>query len=59
MVMGDKNSKIDMVPIFFFLNDVFLYLAIDTVFHPSGTFKMAWKYLQIFMFKDGVIIFVF
>ena len=54
--MGDKNSKIDMVPIFFFLNDVF---AIDTVFHPSGTFKMAWKYLQIFMFKDGVIIFVF
>ena len=21
---------------FFFLNDLFLYLAIDTVFHPSG-----------------------
>ena len=23
---------------FFFLNDLFLYLAIDTVFHPSGIF---------------------
>ena len=23
-------------PTFFFLNDLFLYLAIDTVFHPSG-----------------------
>ena len=40
---------------FFFLNDLFLYLAIVTVFYPSGIFKMAWKFLQNFMFKDGVI----
>ena len=37
------------------MNDLFRYLAIDTVFHPSGIFKMAWKFLQNFMFKDGVI----
>ena len=40
---------------FFFLNDLFLYLAIDTVFYPSGIFKMAWKFHQNFMFKDGVL----
>ena len=40
---------------FFFLTDLFLYLVIDIVFHPSGIFKMAWKFLQNFMFKDGVI----
>ena len=43
---------------FFFLNDLFLYLAIETVFHPSGIFKMAWKFLQNFMFKDGVITYI-
>ena len=43
---------------FFFLNDLFLYLAIDTVFHPSGIFKMAWKFLQNYMFKDGVKIII-
>ena len=25
---------------FFFLNNIFLYLAIDTEFHPSGIFKI-------------------
>ena len=30
---GKKNVT------FFFLNDLFLYLAIDTVFHPSGIFQ--------------------
>ena len=40
---------------FFFLKDLFLYLAIDSEFHPSRIFKMAWKLLQNFMFKDGVI----
>ena len=38
-----------------FYNDLFLYLVIETVFHPSGIFKMAWKFLQNFTFKDGVI----
>ena len=40
---------------FFFLNDLFLYLAIDTMFHPFGIFKMAWKFLQNFIFQNGVI----
>ena len=26
---------------YIYLNDLFLYLAIDTVLHPSGIFKMA------------------
>ena len=28
---------------FFFLNDLFLYLAIDTVFHPSGIIQNGMK----------------
>ena len=43
--------ELDLVYTFFFLNDLFLYLAIDTVFHPSGVFKMAWKFLQISCLK--------
>ena len=30
------GQRIIEVNTFFFLNDLFLYLAIDTVFHPSG-----------------------
>ena len=39
----------------FLFERLFLYLAIGTVFHPSGIFKMAWKFLQNFMSKDGLI----
>ena len=31
--------KLYWLDTFFFLNDLFLYLAIDTVFHPSGIFQ--------------------
>ena len=31
---------------FFFLNDLIICLAIDTVFHPSGIFKMAWNFFK-------------
>ena len=31
-----RASRLIQVIAFFFLNDLFLYLAIDTVFHPSG-----------------------
>ena len=38
---------------FFFLNDLFLYLAIDTVFHPSEIFKMAWRFLQnLYLYRN-------
>ena len=40
---------------FFLLKDLFLYLAIENVFHPSGIFKMACKFLQNFIFQNGVI----
>ena len=46
-----KWNMFNIYTTFFFLNDLFLYLAIDTMFHPSGIFKMAWKFLQNFMFK--------
>ena len=38
---------------FFFLNDLFLYLAIDTVFHPSGIIQNGRRkqLLQNHMFK--------
>ena len=39
---GKADEAIDQVifkKTFFFLNDLFLYLAIDTVFHPSGIFQ--------------------
>ena len=40
------------VATFFFLNDLFLYLAIDTVFHPSGIIQNGRrKLLQNHMFK--------
>ena len=31
---------------FFFLNDLFLYLAIDTVFHPSGIIQNGMEILK-------------
>ena len=34
-IFQDSNGKCT----FFFFNDLFLYLAIDTVFHPSGIFQ--------------------
>ena len=38
------------------MNDLFLYLAIDTVFHPSGIIQNGrGKFLQNHMFKDVLI----
>ena len=57
----DKNPGSIIVSIiyctFFFLNDLFLYLAIDTVFHPSGIIQngRGKKFLQNHMFKDVLI----
>ena len=44
--IGQKLIKAfyyDIFNTFFFLNDLFLFLAIDTVFHPSGIIQNGMK----------------
>ena len=56
-IIVNSHKKVFVEPTFFFLNNLFLYLAIDTVFHPSGIIQngRGKKFLQNHMFKDVLI----
>ena len=51
-VVGSLQEVMGRLSYNLFLNDLFLYLVIDTVFHPSGIFKMAWcnNMIKLFAF---------
>ena len=56
---GKADEAIDQVifkKTFFLLNDLFLYLAIDTVFHPSGIFQNG---MEISLKPNNIIIIIF
>ena len=47
----EVGQRIIEVNTFFFLNDLFLYLAIDTVFHPSGIIQNGRRKLLSQLYK--------